>query len=175
MRLIEDVRAHAQGSVLKIFSTILINPDFHCVVLYRIAHLFHRLHLGVIAKVFWYLDRVIYAVDIDYRADLAGGFQVVHGIGLVVGAFVKTRGPVMIFQGVTLGGSNDKESVKHGMHLKQPCIGKNTIIYGNSMLAGPLWIGDDVTIGAGSLVMDDIEDGQTYYTKRTDSGTVRTG
>lgn len=165
-KVIQDIRAYSKGSVLKIFSTILINPNFHCVFLYRIAHFFHVIHLDIIAKLFWYLNRVLYAVDIDYRADLAGGFQVIHGIGLVVGAFVKTRGRVVIYQGVILGGSNNKENMRNEILLKQPNIGNNTVIYSNCMLLGPLWIGNDVTIGAGSVVLKDVEDGKVFYTKQ---------
>lgn len=165
-KVIQDIRVYSNGSLLKMFSTILINPDFHCVFLYRIAHLFYIMHLNIIAKLFWYINRILYAVDIDYRADLAGGFEVVHGIGLVVGAFVKTRGKVVVYQGVTLGGNNNKENMRNGLLIKQPNIGDNTVIYSRSMLLGPIWIGNNVTIGAGSIVLKDVEDGQLFYTKQ---------
>lgn len=164
-KIIEDIKAYSKGSIPKLLSTIATNPDFHCVLLYRISHFFYILHLDMIAKIFWYLNRVLYSVDIDYRADLAGGFQIVHGIGLVVGAFVKTRGKVIIYQGVTLGGNNDKVNMRDGIELKQPNIGANTIIYSNSMILGPVWIGDNVKIGAGSTILKDIEDNQIIYTK----------
>lgn len=166
-KIIEDIKVYSNGSVMKVFSTILTNPDFHSVFIYRIANFFHTINLDIIAKLFWYLNRILYSVDIDYRADLSGGFKIIHGIGLIVGAFVKTRGKVVVYQGVTLGGSNNKENMKNGILLKQPNIGNNTVIYCNSMLLGPLWIGNDVIIGAGSIVMKDIEDGQVCSAKQS--------
>jgi len=47
-------------------------------------------------------------VDIDYRADLAGGFMLIHGLGTVIGKNVISRGKLKVYQHVTLGGGNGK-------------------------------------------------------------------
>jgi len=62
------------------------------------------IHLIPVAKLIWYMNRLLFHCDIDYRADLAGGFMIVHGLGIVIGSGVKSNGRLKVYQGVTLGG-----------------------------------------------------------------------
>jgi serine O-acetyltransferase len=165
MKIIEDLKAYSNGSIFKVLSTLVFDPGFHCVFNYRIANLFYKLKLSPISKVIWYMNRLFYSVDIDYRANLAGGFVVIHGIGLVVGAFVTTKGKTTVYQGVTLGGNSGKTQLFDGQLIRQPFIGENVIIFSNSTLLGPIIIGDNVTIGASSVILKNIESNTTVYNK----------
>lgn len=69
----------------------------------------YRCHLEPLAKIVWCLNRMLYHVDLDYKAKLAPGFRLVHGLGVVIGAGVVSEGPLTVYQGVTIGGS-------HGRH-----------------------------------------------------------
>lgn len=89
--------------------TFLLNPCFHAVALFRLSVLLYRCHLEPLAKIVWCLNRMLYHVDLDYRAKLAPGFRLVHGLGVVMGAGVVSEGPLTVYQGVTIGGS-------HGRH-----------------------------------------------------------
>lgn len=75
MRLYKDYKAFVgAGGLEKKLATIFLNPNFHSVCLFRLANLFYRMHLSIISKILWYINRMLFHVDIDYRADLAGGF-----------------------------------------------------------------------------------------------------
>lgn len=89
MRIIQDWRQFTlDGGLKKKIATLLFNPCFHSVCLFRLSNFFYRMHLTVISKIIWYINRLLYNVDIDYRADLAGGFHLVHGLGTVIKAGV---------------------------------------------------------------------------------------
>ena len=53
--------------------TFLLNPCFHAVALFRLSALLYRCHLEPLAKIVWCLNRMLYHVDLDYKAKLAPG------------------------------------------------------------------------------------------------------
>lgn len=89
--------------------TFFLNPCFHAVALFRLSSLLYRARLEPLAKIVWCVNRMLYHVDLDYKARLAPGFRLVHGLGVVIGAGVVSDGPLTVYQGVTIGGS-------HGRH-----------------------------------------------------------
>ena len=92
-----DFKFHQES---KNFLKIILFPDFQSVLLYRVANFFARNKLGIIGKLFWYLNRILFAVDINEKANLASPFVLVHGIGIVIGAHVQSEGLLKIYQGV---------------------------------------------------------------------------
>lgn len=164
-KVLIDLKIISNESALKGILTVFFNPGFQCVVIYRLAHFLYRLRLTVFSKILWYINRIIFSVDIDYRADLAGGVQIIHGVGIVIGAFVKTKGPIKIYQGVTIGGNSNKTDIREGIEYKQPLIGENTTIYANATVIGPIVIGDSVVIGTGSVITKNINSKHRVYSK----------
>lgn len=158
MRLVQDFKEYtsSKGFAGKL-ATALLNPCFHSVCLFRLSNWFYRHHLAVFAKIVWYINRVTYHVDIDYRADLAGGFVLIHGLGTVIGCEVCSTGPLTVFQGVTIGGNNGKTRVdENGKVWGQPCIGDNVTIYTDACVFGPVIISDNSVIKAKQLVTKDM-------------------
>ena len=158
MKIIKDLHAFSSSkNILKKISTIFFNPCFHCVVLYRISNFFYKIHLNVFAKIIWYINRIIYNADIDYRADLAGGFVLIHGLGVVIGSGVKSMGKLIVYHGVTIGGNQGRTRTdEKGRVWGQPLIGENVIIYTNASIFGPVIISDNTTIKAGSIITKNI-------------------
>lgn len=148
---------HRGGSGKKL-ATLFLNPNFHSVCLYRLSNLFYRMHLGVISKVIWYINRLLFHVDIDYRANLAGGFVLVHGLGTVIGKSVISKGKLIVYQHVTIGGGNgkpcriDPDGVERGM----PLFLGDAKIYTGAIVVGGITISENTVIKAGSIVADDI-------------------
>lgn len=137
--------------------TLIANPCFHSVLLYRISNFFYKIHLSIVAKIIWYINRLLFSVDIDYRCDLAGGFVLIHGIGVVIGRYVQSEGSLTLYQGVTLGGAG-KERLYEGEILLQPLLKENVTIYTDAKVFGPVIIGKNNHIKAGEIVVDDIID-----------------
>jgi len=125
MNINADFAAAAGGKDLpRSLGTFLLNPCFHAEVLFRLSVLLYRGHLEPLAKIVWCFNRMLYDVDLDYKAKLAPGFRLVHGLGVVIGAGVVSEGPLTVYQGVTIGGS-------HGRHCED---GR-----GRCLLAASFW------------------------------------
>lgn len=80
------------------------------------------------------------------------GVTFLHPVGIVIHGKVKVGNNVKIFQNVTIGaGKHNKEDGRD-----YPILGDNVIVYPNSCIIGGITIGDNVIIGAGSVVVRDI-------------------
>ncbi len=75
----------------------------------------------------------------------------VHPIGITIHPSVKMGYGCRIYQNVTIG--NDEKDA-----LNVPTIGNGVIIYANAVVFGKIKIGNNVTIGAGSVVFKDVPD-----------------
>ena len=152
MKLIKDLKGFVgEGGMGRIVGTILLNPCFHSVVLYRLSSFCYKIKCLPLAKIIWYINRVVFSVDIDYRADLAGGFVLVHGVGTVVGKDVVSFGTLVVYQGVTIGGSG-KSKIINDVECWQPVIETGVKIYANAMVLGPVQISENAIIKAGERI-----------------------
>lgn len=154
MRIVEDFKAFVNGRGMgKAVAILLFNPCFHSVCLYRLSVFLNKLHLSPISKVIWYINRMLFHVDIDYRADLAGGFVLIHGLGTVIGRSVCSRGRLTVYQGVTIGGNNNLSRVdEKGREWWQPLLEDNVKICTNACVFGPIIISEGTLVKAGSIV-----------------------
>lgn len=157
MKIIEDLKAFSNGSKKQTAITILTNPCFHSLCLYRLANLLHRIHADPLSKIIWYINRMLYHIDIDYRCNLAGGVCIKHGLGIVIGKNVVSEGRITIYQGVTIGGSG-KTREYCGRIIDQPILKENVICYTDSKIFGPVVIGKNNSIKAGMIVSKDLGD-----------------
>lgn len=141
--------------------TFFLNPCFHAVALFRLSAFLFRAHLEPLAKVVWYLNRMLYHVDLDYKARLAPGFRLVHGLGVVIRAGVVSDGPLTVYQGVTIGGSHGRHrDDDRGNVFWQPHFGNDVIVYTNSCVFGPIYIGDGAIVKAARIVTRDVGPGE---------------
>ncbi|MBR2280847.1 MAG: hypothetical protein IJ903_08010 [Ruminococcus sp.] len=159
MRITKDFKAFTKyGGVGKKITTIFLNPNFHSVCLYRLSNQLHRIHLGFLGKIIWYINRLIFHVDIDHRADLAGGFVLVHGLGTVIGRYVVSEGPLTVYQHVTLGGGNGRPARidENGKEWPMPLFKGNNKVYAGAFVIGGIVIGENTMIKAGHTVTRDV-------------------
>lgn len=158
MKIVSDFKAFVNGRGLKkAVATLFFNPCFHSVCLYRLSHFFYQIHLTILSKIIWYINRLFFHVDIDYRAKLAGGFVLVHGLGTVIGGSVCSEGKLVVYQGVTIGGNNGRtRDLENGKRLYQPLLKSNVTIYTNASVFGPIVIKENAIIKAGSIITNDI-------------------
>lgn len=159
MRLASDFKCFTEGQGIgKKIGTLLLNPNFHSVCLFRLSNLCYRMKLSPIAKLIWYINRLLFHVDIDYRADLAGGFVLVHGLGTVIGKNVVSKGRLKVYQHVTLGGGNgkparlDEDGISRGM----PLFKGDSTVYTGAIVVGGIVISEGLIIKAGAVISSDM-------------------
>ena len=76
-----------------------------------------------------------------------------HPVGIVINQGAKIGKNCKIFQNVTIGMGKYFEKSKSNT----PVIGNNVTIFANSVIIGGVTIGDNAVIGAGSVVLKDVE------------------
>ncbi|BDD05963.1 serine O-acetyltransferase [Aureibacter tunicatorum] len=140
---------------------VLLDVNFWIVIIFRISSFFSTIKMYPLAKVFWLINRVLFSVDIDPRARLAGGLSLVHGIGIVIGHEVRSLGRLKIYQGVTLGGNYGKVREIKDEFTGQPVIDDNVIVGINSTVLGPVLLGKNSKIGTGAIVTKDVTENTT--------------
>ena len=94
-------------------------------------------------------------IEIHPAAKIAGGVFIDHGAGVVIGETAEIEEDVVIYQGVTLGGTGKDTGKRH------PTIGNNVMIGAGAKVLGPLVIGDNSRIAAGAVVLSDIPSNST--------------
>ena len=86
-----------------------------------------------------------------------------HGLSIVIGAFVEIGKNATIYQNVTIGGGAAR--LYKDRNIKQPHIGDNFNAYAGSTILGGIYIGNDVTIAARALITKDIVSNLTVLSK----------
>ena len=123
------------------------------IICYRIAHFFTRNRiLYLLGSPIWLLYRLafrwILGIDVPERVTIDKGFQICHGVGLVVHPKTKIGRNVKLHQNTTIGASEPGGN--------PPVIGNNVVVGANCVILGDIKIGDNSIIGAGSVVVKDV-------------------
>ena len=157
MKIIDDYKAvfdrdPAARGFWGIFDVILTYPGFHAIILHRIAHLLHRLHIPIIPHIIMWLGRILTGIEIHPAAKIDGGFFIDHGFGVVIGETSEIGKNVTLFQGVSLGGTGKETGKRH------PTVGDNVVIGAGAKVLGSIIIGNNVYIGANAVVLKPVPD-----------------
>ena len=134
----------AARSVVEIF---LCYPGFHAILLHRLAHKVYRRHWTLAARVISQFSRAITGIEIHPGASIGRRFFIDHGMGVVIGETTEIGDDVLLYQGVTLGGTGKEKGKRH------PTLGNHVVVGTGAKVLGNIRIGDHVKIGAGSVVV----------------------
>lgn len=93
----------------------------------------------------YYLNKTLNGLDLFYAVQMPDFFMAEHPVGAVMGRAKFGRG-FSFFQNCTVGGSGDVGKEVY------PVIGENVKMYAGSMIIGNCQIGDNVSVGAGSII-----------------------
>ena len=74
-----------------------------------------------------------------------------HGSGIVIGGTAVIHDQVRIYQGVTLGGTGKDSGKRH------PTLQENVVVGAGAKVLGAINIGSNTRIGAGSVVVKNVE------------------
>ncbi|MFX1390627.1 MAG: serine O-acetyltransferase [Promethearchaeota archaeon] len=125
-------------------------PGIKAILLYRIAHFFWKIGMPFIPRYISEIARELTGIEIHPGAEIGSDFFIDHGTGCVIGETTEIGNNVTIFSGVVLGGTNIKPVKRH------PTLGNNIVIGTGAKILGPVKIGDNVKIGANSVVVTDV-------------------
>jgi serine O-acetyltransferase len=133
----------------------LVSPRFAPVLLCRIAYWLHCHHLGPLSKIVSLFNFAVFGIEIAVRCSIGKGLFFPHTQGTVIGA-ASIGENAIIYHGVTLGAKDlDIGYTK----TSRPVVGNGVLIGSGAKVLGGVTIGNDVCIGANSVVLDSLPDG----------------
>lgn len=134
---------------LLFFLLFVMDTGFRGIILYRICHLnckYSRTRLYL--SYFFY--KILTSIEISPRAKIGPGLFFPHPQCIVIGQ-ASLGSNCTIYNGVTIG-------AKLPFHDKYPTLGDNVYIGAGSTILGGIKIGNNVTIGAKTVVLKDVPD-----------------
>ena len=140
-------RDPAARSILEV---LICYPGLHALIIHRFSHRLYLFGIPLIPRLVSHMGRYLTGVEIHPGARIGKRFFIDHGMGTVIGETTEIGENVTLYQGVTLGGTGKHKGKRH------PTIEDNVVIGSNSTILGPITIGRDSRIGAGSVVVRDV-------------------
>ena len=134
---------------------ILLYQGLHAIINHRIAHFFYQIHFYFLARGMSQFSRFFTGIEIHPGAKIGKRFFIDHGMGVVIGETSIIGDGVLLYQGVTLGGTGLEKGKRH------PTIGNNVVIGAGAKVLGNITIGDNSYIGANAVVIKDIPPNST--------------
>ena len=151
IRTVKD-RDPAAKSALEV---LLLYPGLHALVMYRITHRLWQWKIPIVPRWLSQVARFFTGVEIHPAAAIGKNFFIDHGMGVVVGETAIIGDNVLLYQGVTLGGTGKETGKRH------PTIGNNVVIGTGAKVLGNIIIGDNSYIGANAVVIKDVPPNST--------------
>ena len=142
----------AATSVLEI---ILCYPGFHAILFHRFSHWLYKAGVPILPRFLSQVSRFFTGIEIHPGATIGRRFFIDHGMGVVIGATTEIGDDVLLYQGVTLGGTGNEQGKRH------PTLGNNVVVGTGAKVLGGIRIGNNVKIGAGSVVVRPVPDHST--------------
>ncbi|MBQ2315950.1 MAG: serine O-acetyltransferase, partial [Clostridia bacterium] len=130
-------------------------PGVKAIRMHRIAHFYYKHNLKFLAR--YVSQRAVRKTGIEIHPGATIGRRLVidHGVGIVIGETTEIGDDVLIYQGVTLGGTGKDVGKRH------PTIGNNVMISAGAKVLGPFKIGDNSRVAAGAVVLNEVPPNST--------------
>ncbi|WP_372435307.1 serine O-acetyltransferase EpsC [Tomitella cavernea] len=127
-----------------------VYSGLHAIWAYRAAHaMWRRPGLRAPARLLSQLVRGLTGIEIHPGARIGRRFFIDHGMGVVIGETAEIGDDVMIYHGVTLGGTSLERAKRH------PTLGDRVTVGAGAKILGPVTIGADSAVGANAVVTRD--------------------
>ncbi len=132
------------------FEIWLTYSGVHALSWHRWANRLYRMHLKLLARITSQFAKFLTGIEIHPAAKIEGGVFIDHGAGVVIGETAEVKSGVVIYQGVTLGGTGKEKGKRH------PTIEKDVIISAGAKVLGGFTVGEGAKIGAGAVVLKEV-------------------
>lgn len=150
-----DVIFREDPAATSILEVLICYPGLHAILLHRLAHGLYQIRLRLIARIVSQLARAITGIEIHPGAMIGRRFFIDHGMGVVIGETAVIGDDVILYQGVTLGGTGKDRGKRH------PTLGNQVVIGTGAKVLGNITLGNNVKVGAGSVVVHSVPDDST--------------
>ncbi len=115
--------------------------------------------IPVVPRLLTYLNLVLFGLEVTPKCEIGPGVFFAHPAGCVIGAWKIGRN-AMIFQGVGLGALRPDMGFRQELRCE---IGDNVVLGAGCKVLGPYRIGDNVTVGTNSVVLNSVGPNLTVF------------
>ena len=129
---------------------LLLYQGVHAVIYHRFAHWLYLHKLRFLARCVSQWSRHFTGIEIHPGATIGRRLVIDHGMGIVIGETTVIGDDVLLYQGVTLGGTGKEKGKRH------PTIGNNVMVGCGANILGPFTVGDNARIAANAVVLKEI-------------------
>ncbi|WP_274654083.1 serine O-acetyltransferase [Paenibacillus humicola] len=137
------------------FEVVFTYSGLHAIWAHRLAHRLYRRGWFTIARIISQISRFFTGIEIHPGARIGERLFIDHGMGVVIGETCEIGDNVVIYQGVTLGGTGKEKGKRH------PTIGNNVVIGSGAKVLGSFTVGDNVNIGSNAVVLREVPPNST--------------
>ena len=134
---------------------LLLYPCIHVEIAHKLSHFLYKHKWFFLARLISQIARFFTGIEIHPGATIGKGLCIDHGMGVVIGETAEIGDDVLIYHGVTLGGTGKDKGKRH------PTIGNGVVIGAGAKVLGPIKVGDNAKIGANAVVVKDVPEGAT--------------
>jgi serine O-acetyltransferase len=137
------------------FEVIFTYSGLHALWAHRVGHWFYRRHWFTLARIISQISRFMTGIEIHPGAVIGRRFFIDHGMGVVIGETCEIGDDVLLYHGVTLGGTGKEKGKRH------PTIGNNVVISAGAKVTGSFKVGDNSRIGTNAVVLHEVPPNST--------------
>ncbi|MFC6648360.1 MULTISPECIES: serine O-acetyltransferase [Paenibacillus] len=137
------------------FEVVFTYAGLHAIWAHRTAHSFYKRRWFTLARIVSQISRFMTGVEIHPGAVIGSRLFIDHGMGIVIGETCEIGDDVIIYQGVTLGGTGKEKGKRH------PTVGNNVVIGSGAKVLGSFRIGDNSNIGSNAVVLREVPNNST--------------
>ncbi|MBQ7653123.1 MAG: serine O-acetyltransferase [Clostridia bacterium] len=152
MKLTEDVKTvlNKDPAARNYFEVLFTYPGVRALFWYRRAHWLYNHKYYFLARRISQRTARKTGIEIHPGATIGDRLFIDHGTGVVIGETTIIGNDVVIYQGVTLGGTGKEKGKRH------PTLEDRVMVSAGSSVLGPVTIGHDSKVGAGAVVLKDV-------------------
>lgn len=156
MSLLSDIREDIQAAMDRdpaarnAAEVALFYPGFHARLAHRFANGLHRRGVPLLPRGIMHFARFVTGIEIHPGATIGRRFFIDHGMGVVIGETAEIGDDVMLYQGVTLGGTSTQRIKRH------PTLRDRVVVGAGAKVIGGIEVGENARIGAGSVVVTNV-------------------
>ena len=129
---------------------LLTYPGLHAIWFHKLAHWLWVHDRRLWARWVSHVNRFLTGIEIHPGATIGERFFIDHGMGVVIGETAEIGDNVMVYQGVTLGGTSTRRVKRH------PTLRDNVTVGAGAKVIGGITVGENSQIGAGSVVVTNV-------------------
>ncbi len=155
-KMMETIKSDIQAvfdndpAAKNVFEVVLTYSGLHAIWAHRIAHWFYKRGWYTIARVISQANRFFTGIEIHPGAKIGRRLFIDHGMGVVIGETCEIGDDVVLYQGVTLGGTGKEKGKRH------PTIGNHVVVSVGAKVLGSFKVGDHSIIGANAVVLREV-------------------